>query len=239
MVGIDLLPDNAPSIKGARPTFPASTFPVLPALQGAIAHCRVRARSPEHANTKQVVFLIIADGNVNPVCAYTPEQLNEVAEQGFGGQPSIETYVFGLEAVSFLDPALLQALLEQVAQQGGTRSPYMFNLGANADLADKMAEARDTAKPSPCDFEYPTWYQGGGPGNPDWVTLQYTHSGGSTVRVPRVDDRLACEPGRDGWYFDDPSAPSRVIACGQTCDTLTAEPAPQTRIIVGCASPTG
>jgi hypothetical protein len=50
----------------------------------------------------------------------------------------------------------------------------------------------------------------------------------------RVDSAQACRD--DAWYFDDPSQPTRFIACEQTCKALTADPTTQVDILLGCTT---
>jgi hypothetical protein len=100
-----------------------------------------------------------------------------------------------------------------------------------------MNEARDSAMPSPCDLDYPAWLDKGLPGDPELATLVYTLPGEEPVRVPRVPDASECDPLLEGWYYDDPIRPSRVTACGRTCEILTSDPSPEVNIIAGCAPP--
>jgi len=85
----------------------------------------------------------------------------------------------------------------------------------------------------PCAFEVPP----PPPGetlDPNQVNLVYTPTGGSAETVPRVDGVGACAG--DGWYYDDPSAPTQIIVCPATCDTFEADPDGRVDLQFGCAT---
>jgi hypothetical protein len=54
--------------------------------------------------------------------------------------------------------------------------------------------------------------------DPNQVNFSYTPTGGSPVTIPNVGSMAGCAG--DGWYYDDPVAPTQIIVCPQTCDTI-------------------
>jgi hypothetical protein len=50
----------------------------------------------------------------------------------------------------------------------------------------------------------------------------------------RVGTEADCRAG--AWYYDDPTNPTRVIACGQACEEIKAEVDSTIDILLGCAT---
>ena len=65
------------------------------------------------------------------------------------------------------------------------------------------------------------------------VNLRYTAIGGAEETIGWVPDQTRCDDARGGWYFDDPGAPSRLIACARSCAELT-ENGGEVKVVVGC-----
>ncbi|MBC8074194.1 MAG: VWA domain-containing protein [Deltaproteobacteria bacterium] len=59
---------------------------------------------------------------------------------------------------------------------------------------------------------------------------------GVPITTGRVENAEACNPDQHGWYFDDPTAPTQIINCAQTCNDLEAAMTAELEIQVGCAS---
>jgi hypothetical protein len=51
------------------------------------------------------------------------------------------------------------------------------------------------------------------------------------LRVGSEADCLA-----NGWYYDNPASPERVIACSQTCEAIKAEVDSSIDLLLGCAT---
>lgn len=69
------------------------------------------------------------------------------------------------------------------------------------------------------------------------VNILYTPGDGSDpVRFPYVgtDDGVNCTSG--GWYYDDPSAPTRIILCPSSCDQISTDTAGRVDVELGCAT---
>ena len=91
-VPIAALPGNVQAITAAFPVLPIEATPTEPALRGAIQYAR--SWQTGHANHK-VVVLLVTDGEPTE-CNSTLPSVTQVAAEGFGGTPSIQTYVLGL-----------------------------------------------------------------------------------------------------------------------------------------------
>ena len=53
-----------------------------------------------------------------------------------------------------------------------------------------------------------------------------------SLELGRVPIAAECQVG--GWYFDSPAAPSRIVACDETCAAITASGATDVQILLGC-----
>ena len=69
--------------------------------------------------------------------------------------------------------------------------------------------------------------------DPGQVNLQYS-AGGMSFVIPSVGGPGGCGPA-GGWYYDDPAAPTTVIACPDTCDQFQAGSG-SVEITFGCAT---
>jgi hypothetical protein len=73
-----------------------------------------------------------------------------------------------------------------------------------------------------------------GGGNVDYtqVNVVFTPNGGSQITVPNVANKMACPATGDGWYYDNPAAPTSIILCETTCGSVQTSGVVQ--ITLGC-----
>ena len=73
--------------------------------------------------------------------------------------------------------------------------------------------------------------------DPDRVNVDFTDEDqGTTKTIFRVDSAAACDPALGGWYYDNPAAPTRVVACPTTCSEIKGVPHGRIDIAFGCAT---
>lgn len=215
-VPIGPLPDNIPTLEQAFPPIPVDETATLPALQGAIQHAR--SWSVDHPDAR-VVVLLVTDG-LPEECNSTVENVTEAAREGFEGSPSIPTFVVGIGDLGALNG---------FAAAGGTGQALITEPGAGAQLVAALDKIRTDALP--CDFALPD-----GDGvevQPDRVNLRHTGLDGQQTTIGRVDGLDRCDPAQGGWYFDDPDAPTRIIACEHSCRQLN-ELSGEIKVLLGC-----
>ncbi len=83
-----------------------------------------------------------------------------------------------------------------------------------------------------CEFDIPT--PDAGIIDPSKVQVQYTPGGtGTPVLYSPVADQAACATS-DGFYFDDPMAPTKIFLCPTTCTTVQADPDAKINVLFGC-----
>jgi hypothetical protein len=138
--------------------------------------------------------------------------------------PPIQTYVVGIGNV---------ANLNNWATAGGTGHSAFIVDGAGTTTQDDLAKALDEIRvlALPCDYAIPT--PDAGTVNPTKVNVQFTPPGQAATLFPQVDKASDCDPTQPTWYYDDPSAPKRVIMCPTACTALHQDNA-KLDILFGC-----
>lgn len=54
------------------------------------------------------------------------------------------------------------------------------------------------------------------------VNVRYTSASGFATDIGRVESSSDCKNVEEGWYYDDPKRPTKVLACSQTCEQIQA-----------------
>jgi len=221
VVPIDYLSNNATvlalSVAAERAILGGQT-PWYPALQGGLQFTQKwQTANPTH----RAVFVFITDGYPTE-CDTDITHITSVvsdALQGrglFAGGPSIYTYVIGI-AVDNYNPDL-------VAKAGGTNQATIVD-GPTAP--DQLAEALRNAislTNSPglsCNFSLPT-PPAGQVLDPSQVQVVYKPYTGNNQEIPRADSPAYCGGPNGGWYFDNPSNPTKITLCPCTCSNVAA-----------------
>jgi hypothetical protein len=219
---IAALPGNAGAIQMALDAnMPANNTPTVPALSGAIQY--VTGYQQTHPG-RQTAIVFATDGE--PVgCMQNNNTLAgavRVAAAALAAMPPIRTYVLGV------GPAL--GNLNQIAAAGGTGQAYLVESGGSADLITKLNEIRKSALT--CDYQIPVI-----PGKPLDLNLVNIETrvgaNGMAQLIKRVDSPAQCGSA-GGWYFDNPSAPTKIQLCPATCDPLLATMGSQLKVLIGC-----
>ena len=66
------------------------------------------------------------------------------------------------------------------------------------------------------------------------MNVEYTPGGaGVPVRIGQAPDQAGCQ-GKDGWYYDNPQTPNKVVMCEKTCATLTGDRKAKVNVLFGC-----
>jgi hypothetical protein len=77
----------------------------------------------------------------------------------------------------------------------------------------------------------------GTPLDPDKVAVRFTPAGEEGRILEQVGDPETCDQVNEGWYYDDPDQPARIILCPETCDALNSGVTGSLELLTGCAVP--
>lgn len=174
----------------------------------------------------KTIVVLTGDGDPNS-CGNTDEigACAQLAGAAYSGT-DIETYCI------VIDSSAMTAL-SAVAAAGGTTTAYDVSSNVS-QFAQIMTQIRDQALgcefviPAPTETEF----------DPTKVNVTYyAGSIGDGESIPQVANKTACGGG-DGWYFDNPQAPTRIILCSSTCTRVEADLEPKVSIEFGCPTQT-
>lgn len=199
---------------------PNGSTPTLSALSGAITHATALKMSAAKDST--IAIVLVTDG--------IPQGCNDdgdpaqAAAAAMAASASFKTYVVGV------GNAL--GALNAIAVGGGTNSAFVVSVGdptkTQQDLTSAINKIRASALS--CDYKIPA-APNGETFDRNKVNVQYTPAGGA---AQPVGYNPTCAGGV-GWKYDDEAAPTRVLACEGTCDTIKAASG-KVDIVFGCAT---
>jgi len=196
--------------------------PIYPALGGAVKWASEHSAANPGENS---VVLFVTDGEPNG-CTEDIGAISALAADGWD-QSGVRTYAIGLEGSN-------ESQLDLIATAGNTTHGYFIGAGAAAeqDLLKALNEIRHNQ--IRCDIEIPA--ASSGPIDFGKVNVSYTpNSGDEAVSFGKVASADQCAD-LDGWHYDDPSAPKRIVLCSAACERVNAEPNAELSIELGCES---
>jgi hypothetical protein len=230
-VEVGLLPGNAaPLTASIQAHSPVSFTPTLPALAGAIDHMKVWAQT--HIGRAPVV-VFVTDG-FPTTCASTTDvdngaQISDVAllaKTAFETDPQVRTFVVGFNSGQGLGN------LDQIAKAGGTGQAFLI---AGGNISDTFTNAMLSiaATPLACSFDMPA-PAAGVVFDVNKVDLSYTpRATGVAERIARLNNLGECQISQNqGWYYDSPSAPTKILLCPGTCSSLATG---RVEVLYGCS----
>lgn len=228
-VAMGSLPDQAEPLSEAMNLLePTGETPTGPALRGACDYARdYRTTVPDH----QVVLLLLTDGRPEApttcrggdgsCCPSLDDAV--VAAQECRASTGIRTFVLGIGPL--LDN------LEQIAVAGGTGEAYLVQGGdVGAEVRNALNRIRGNAA-IPCELQLPEPPSGQAL---DLAKINLSYEAGDCTDTAFSAVRSAADCGdADGWYYDDPDAPARILLCPNSCDRVSG-PGGNLYYSVGC-----
>jgi hypothetical protein len=217
--------------------------PIEGALRGSTEFCKQYQKDhPE----QQCVAVLVTDGKPEyDSCEKNHATLAGIAKAAHDA--GVITFAVGLAGADF-------SLLDEIATQGGapdcepSSAAYACDVSSGATkLADALAAIRDKVVKTevktvvethveesqlPCEWAIPAQPEGQ-VFDRDKVNVRLT-SGAQQTTLLRVGSEAACRA--DAWRFDDPAAPTRILACPETCQRIEAEPQAKLEVLLGCAT---
>lgn len=226
-VNMGALPDHATPLMGSLNAIqPTGETPTGPAIRGA---CMYAQSWKKTRVGHQVVILLVTDGNpqapitsMGGACNPTLEDATAAAAECQVPAVDIKTYVLGV------GPDL--AKLNKIAEAGGTKQAYLVEKGGETDILKALNAIRSDSA-IPCSLQMPMT----APGvkvDASKVNVIFANASCAAMTMPRVKDAMACAPS-GGWYYDDPTNPSKIELCKTSCDAVSS-PGSQLLLSVGC-----
>jgi hypothetical protein len=223
-----LLPDNVAQLEAALDALvpggcTAGTTPMYAALYGTYAFA---VPYQDNNPNRKVIVVLTSDGE--PCCNTCPvEDIPTIAGLALSARGAgIFTYTI------IIDPLAAPAL-NQIAAQGGTVQAYDVSNDVS-QFAQALDEIRAAALS--CEYIIPETQgneDAGEPFDPLKVNVVYTPGGGQPTTIPQADNEADCGSA-DGWYYDDPNTPTKIILCPHTCNDVQADQEAVVSLAFGC-----
>ncbi|HEX7671141.1 MAG TPA: vWA domain-containing protein [Polyangiaceae bacterium] len=203
--------------------------PLVQVLQGMGDYATQWAKGHDDHKT---VIVVATDGVPDATCAATslnpPNDLPnaaKIAKALVSGSPSLPVFVIGVG--DELDA------LNTIADAGGTGTAVLIRNGADAqkEFLDALRNIRQ--KSLGCDYLVPDAKAG----SIDYKTVNVDFTEGKRLASSffYVDAADGCDlKPTEGWYYDDPAAPTKVILCPATCDRVAKVQDGRIDIAYGC-----
>ncbi|WP_437597995.1 vWA domain-containing protein [Sorangium sp. So ce590] len=220
------LPDSAGAIVEAIEDEEPNglSTPIYPALGGALLQgIEVAQNNPGEASA----VLLVTDGKPQGPAARCgsadpedPAAIAALAAAGERYRPPVRTFVIGL-------PGVDQSIANQIAAAGGTDAAILV-AATNIAVEFQNALAKVTGQVLPCEYKVPSQVAGGQIAFNDVNVL--LGLGGAPQEI------LPQRPGCDGpgWRYDNPSSPTALVLCPDTCDAARNASAAKIQILLGC-----
>jgi hypothetical protein len=196
--------------------------PTESAMTGAVTF----AQNHKTANPNRTVAIVLATDGLPGAAGCTGEDAagtQAAISAGFNGNPSIRTFVIGI------DPdTQMSTNLNAWANAGGGQFFDVGTAGGGAQFLQAMKDIQGSLLG--CTFTMPT--TDAGIINKDNVKVFYTSGSGTPTELPHVTNQAACTG--PGWYYDNNNNPSTIELCPGSCSTVQADPNAKIDIELGC-----
>jgi len=189
--------------------------PTKPALEGAVQYARTVAKEGD----AKTAILLVTDGEPTD-CTSDVASVSKVASDAAS---TIPTYVVGVGDLTGLDA---------IAIAGGTKKALIVNATEPAQIERDLTAAIGKIKQQvlACDYTIPPAPKGE---TFDRSRVNVIHRPASGA-AETLSQSGSCKNGQ-GWRYDDPDAPTRIMICEESCKKLEASPG-SVEVIFGCAT---
>jgi len=199
---------------------PAGKTPTVPAITGALSYA-MQLRLADQSREKVVVM--ISDGYPTICDQKTAPDVTAIIDRAATDKNvPIRTFVVGIGSANSMTMAKLNLI--SYASAGKTGQPIVLDEAAGADaVATQLVGALKNISNDPLACEYTVRQTAGTVVDPDLVTVTFQPAVGSFQEIPRVQGLSGCDKSQyGGWYFDNPTAPTKVTMCPCTCSNFGA-----------------
>lgn len=215
-VALSPLPNSQSFANAINATAPGGGTPTLPAIQGAIAYGQqVAVQRPG----EKVAIVLVTDGQPND-CSSSVANVSSAAA---AVAAKIPTYVIGVgTAVGNLDT---------IAAAGGTTKAVIVPTNNPQQIVTDFENALNAIRGATlaCEYTIPP------PPNGDTldfgkVNVVFTPTNASPQTLGYSQD--CSDP--NGWKYDDPNAPTKILLCSGLCNTVQADKSGKIELVFGC-----
>lgn len=231
-VPIAALPGNAAalvtSLNAAQPT---GETPTGAAIRGA---CTYAAQWQSKNRGHKTVVLLVTDGfpeapttSQNGGCTPTIADAVQASTTCFGYNPPLPVYVLGVGAQL--------TNLGEIATAGGTEQPFIVS---GADITSQIFQALNQIRALaqiPCQINLPP-PPAGATLNTEEVNVGFCDAASQSTTFNYVETEAGCSAS-GSWRYDDPSAPTQIVLCPDTCSRVNV-PGGSLFASVGCRTQT-
>jgi hypothetical protein len=145
------------------------------------------------------------------------------------GMPGVDWKFFGI--INPSTGGAYQMLADQTMGMTGM-------IGAGQDysaLFNMLAQTVTTTSQLSCEWAIPEIPEAAGMFNKFKVNVTYTPgSGGAPMQFGKLEEAQCAAAPEGGWFYDSEDAPTKVVVCPQTCDTLKADLMGKVDVLFGC-----
>ncbi len=222
-VAIAALPGNAAAIASSVAAHnPTTSTPTAPALEGAISYAKTYAGShPGHT----VIAVLATDGEPTECSPTDIPSIANLAAAGVAGNPKVLTFVIGVGSSL--------SSLNAIAAGGGTKQAFVVDQGGNVVAQFEAALKAIQGQAIGCAYAIPQ-PTGGQLLDLTKLNVQVTLAGVQTI-LTYGTSQATCDPVNGGWYFDDPTTPTKILLCPATCNAITGKADALVDVLLGCA----
>lgn len=198
--------------------------PTLAVLQGTFGFLEGFAST--HPNAIYAVVLV-TDGYPQ---GCDDNEISSVVDEVAGRADTIPTYVIGVANPPIPDAPDTVSDLQAIAVAGGTSQAFIIATGDPGSTQDSFSQAINDIRGQAvsCNIAIPPAPEGQVFDRAK-VTVSYTSGGEDTSFVYDPDCVLP-----NAWHYDDPAAPTTIVLCPSTCDTVSSDPEAALLVEFGC-----
>jgi uncharacterized protein YegL len=228
------------------PVFPNGGTPLAASMNGQLPILKAYTPAAPVKPGGKYVLVVMTDG----IPTDGKQTCLSAASSALAGTPSVLTFAVGVgDETASATNVYDEVFVGDLAEAGGTAAPgcnpnwsdsdksgtpchFQVTPGAKtaqqiqADFLAAINKIRDTVSSCELGLTFNS-------GDVDLgkVNVEYTSGAGQSTQINQ-------DPA-NGWTYDNPTAPTKVVLHGAACDTLKADPNGKVKIIVGCKTVTG
>jgi hypothetical protein len=173
-------------------------------------------------------FAIVTDDNSDVNAATFTERVNALDPTLFAKWQYHGIFTFTNCPESAEVGTVHQELVTQTGGTAGDLCTQMFD-----PVFDQLAMNVVTQAEVACDWAIPPAPQGMSLDS-NKINVNFTQPDGSKVSLGRIPQGEMCD-GREGWYYDNDVAPTKVLSCPASCDRFKATGG-KVDVLFGCTS---